>query len=319
MDKDFAPSPHRVRRCIPTLGACSSPSRIPGLSARPVGGGGPVPLSPKLRKETHPDSFSQDSARQIPLAKGRVSARPNSKLAGPRELSRPGLPILCPLPHSSRSLPWTTANGLAPRKLSSISFTLRRSGCAPPPDRQLLPPASARRELHCPLGKEAPGGELPLSNLQPLPGVQALPTRVPLGCMEEQTNTWHDEQISAAYPGSEMPTALLPSGPDFQRGSARATHASPLSHPQVKGKHPMNSSMTAAGQEDHVATKRYNDPLGMGILQGPLGCGNMSSPIPELCAEGLALGGQLSAADTMMSPVMDTAGPASAAAASLLI
>ncbi|CAM2098018.1 unnamed protein product [Caretta caretta] len=36
----------------------------------------------------------------------------------------------------------------------------------------------------------------------------------------------------------------------------------------------------------------------------------MQSPIPELCAEGLALGGQLSAADTMMSPVMDTAGPA---------
>ncbi|CAM5084174.1 unnamed protein product [Eretmochelys imbricata] len=310
MDKDFTPSPRRVRRCIPTLGACSSPSRIPGLLARPVGGGGPAPLSPKLRMETHPDSFSQDSARQIPLAKGRVSARPNSKLEGPRELSRPGLPILCPLPHSSRSLPWTTANGLAPRKLSSISFTLRRSGCAPPPDRQLLPPASARRELHCPLGKEAPGGELPLSNLQPLPGVQALPTRVPLGCMEEQTNTWHDEQISAAYPGSEMPTALLPSGPDFHSVLARATHASPLPHPQVKGKHPMNLSMIATGQEDHMATKRYSDALGVGILQGPLGCGNMPSPIPELCAEGLALGGQLSAADTMMSPVMDTAGPA---------
>ncbi|KAH1186976.1 hypothetical protein KIL84_019725 [Mauremys mutica] len=215
--------------------------------------------------------------------------------------------LLC---SKSQSLPWTTANGLAPRKLSSISFTLRRSGCAPPPDRQLLPPASARRELHCPLGKEAPGGELPLSNLQPLPGVQTLPPRVPLGCMEEQTNIGHDGQISAAYPGSEMPTTLLPSGPDFQRCLARATLLPPLPHPQVKGKHPMNSSMTAAGQEDHVATKRYSDPLGMGILQEPLGCGNTPSPIPELCAQGLALGGRLSAADTMMSPVMDTAGPA---------
>ncbi|XP_025064675.1 neuronal-specific septin-3 isoform X1 [Alligator sinensis] len=301
MDKDLASSPHRVRKYNPTLGAAPSPSRIPGLPVRPMGSGGLVLLSPVLRKEIRLDSSSQDATRQIPLVKGRPSTKPSCRVGSSKELSRAELPIPCPLPAVPKSQPWTAANGLAPRKLSAISLTLRRSSCDPPPDRRLLSPGTVRRELRAPLGKEALGrGEVPLPCLQPLPGLPTLPQRMPLGCMEMRTDI---RQNSALAPGSEVPTTLLHSGPRFRRCLAPISPLPPVPHP-------MDPSMTEVDKEDHATANQYSDHHSTDAPPGLADRERMPSPVFKLCSERKALRGQLSAADATMPSVMGTAGSA---------
>ncbi|XP_030711638.1 neuronal-specific septin-3 isoform X1 [Globicephala melas] len=98
MDHDFAMQPH----VAPGAGTSFSRSHLPGRPARPSKlPGGVSPLIPVLKKTIHLDAFPQS---HIPQASGRPGL-------GARAWSVP---------------PQETGKSLAPRKLSSISLTVRQ-------------------------------------------------------------------------------------------------------------------------------------------------------------------------------------------------
>ncbi|XP_072829713.1 neuronal-specific septin-3 isoform X2 [Vicugna pacos] len=142
MDNDFEMQPHGA----PGPGTSSSHSHLLGRPARPSKlPGGVSPLIPVLRKTIRLDAFPQS---HIPQAS-----------------SRPGLGV------RARSVPpQETGKSPAPRKLSSISLTLRQHSQAWP----LGPLPSCWKELSTP-GREAGthgGGRLPAPGL---PSVTLVP------------------------------------------------------------------------------------------------------------------------------------------------
>ncbi|XP_014444174.2 neuronal-specific septin-3 isoform X2 [Tupaia chinensis] len=120
MDRDVAPAPPDTQlRGLPAssprshmLGRTTRPSRLPG---------GASPLIPVLRKTIHLDAFPQSHVPQMSRRPG-LGARAQSLLSQEAGVA-PG-PALSPLP----------ANSLAPRKLSSISLTLRQNNQVRPRD-----------------------------------------------------------------------------------------------------------------------------------------------------------------------------------------
>ncbi|KAF7248793.1 S-M checkpoint control protein rad4 [Varanus komodoensis] len=297
MDKDFAPSPRRSRRCLPTLGAPSAPSRIPGLSVRSAGSGGRAALSPILKKEACCNPFMQDSIKQNPSVKGRGIPRAYSRLGPPKPPRSHELPVSYPPPTTSQPLRWTAANGLEPRKLSSISFTLHRSSNVPPSGRQLLLHSMAKREFQkVSLKTEAPrkAGEWPSPSPQPLTEIQTLSRRVTgISTNDGQICSEGESPMSdAEMPDSQWNLAppSLPSSPP----------PSPWPYPQTIQSVPLNSALKETVQDDLVLNNSNGVPKDLGTLQG----------LPD--SGTLALVGQVVGnfftSDPPVSPVTNTAG-----------
>ncbi|XP_061495295.1 neuronal-specific septin-3 isoform X2 [Rhineura floridana] len=300
MDKDFAPLPHRIQRCVATLGASSNPSRIPGLSARSLGTGGLAAVSPILKKEACLNSFRQDPTKQIPLAKGRVIPRPNSRVGPPKPPRSHEQPSSCSPLMTSQSLQWTAANGLEPRKLSAISFTLHRSSDAPPAGRQLLLHSMAKRNFQkVPLQKEAlgRGGEVPLPSPLPPSGLQILPQRVAESSADMETTPCQEDEN---YSSDAMP--------DFQRhllcDSPPLTPSQPS--PQNIGEDPMNSALKETVQEGLASNDQYGIPKDIDPPKGLAESGQLLPTFPQEHLEGHALMGNCFMADSTMSPVTNT-------------
>ncbi|XP_053109426.1 uncharacterized protein LOC128326509 isoform X2 [Hemicordylus capensis] len=302
MDKDFTPSPHRIQRCIPTLGTSSNPSRIPGLSSRSLGAGGLAAFSPILKKDTCLNSFMQDSTRQIPLAKGRGLSRLNSRLGPPKPPRSHELSTSYPLPTTSQFPQWTATNGVTPRKLSSLSFTFRQGSSASPPGQQLLLHSMAKREFQkVHLRKEAlgRGGALPVPGPQPLSGLQT--SHIVQSCTHAQTTTLNHESEDHISE-TEMP--------DSQRSLTPADPppSFPQPHPQTIGKDPTNSSLKAAVKEDISSNDRSGIPKDIYTLQDLDGSGKILLPLPQEYLERQDAMGSLFMADSMMSPVTNATG-----------
>ncbi|XP_060020554.1 neuronal-specific septin-3 isoform X3 [Lagenorhynchus albirostris] len=138
MDHDFAMQPHGA----PGAGTSFSRSHLPGRPARPSKlPGGVSPLIPVLKKTIHLDAFPQS---HIPQASGRPGL-------GARAWSVP---------------PQETGKSLAPRKLSSISLTVRQHSQA----WRLGPLPSHWEQVSTP-GREAAthrGGRLPSPDSPPV-------------------------------------------------------------------------------------------------------------------------------------------------------
>ncbi|XP_067554366.1 neuronal-specific septin-3 isoform X3 [Pseudorca crassidens] len=138
MDHDFAMQPH----VAPGAGTSFSRSHLPGRPARPSKlPGGVSPLIPVLKKTIHLDAFPQS---HIPQASGRPGL-------GARAWSVP---------------PQETGKSLAPRKLSSISLTVRQHSQA----WRLGPLPSHWEQVSTP-GREAAthrGGRLPSPDSPPV-------------------------------------------------------------------------------------------------------------------------------------------------------
>ncbi|XP_033018321.1 neuronal-specific septin-3 isoform X3 [Lacerta agilis] len=305
MDKDFAPSPHRTRRCIPTLGASSNPSRIPGHTTRSLGIGGLTALSPILKKEACLNSSRQDPTKQLPLAKGRGIPKPQSRLGPPKPpRCLDGLLSSCPAPTASQSLQWTAANGLEARKLSSLSFTLQRSTSAPPAGRQLLSHSmAARREFQkVPFQKEASGRreEFPSPSHLPSPGLQTLPQRIAENSADMQSTLCQEDRnhtSDAGMPGSQR--RLAPASPP--------SSLPPQPLPQTT-EDTTNSPLKETVQEDFASNDRNGIPKGIDAPQGLAESGKMLLPFPQECLEEHALNGNCFVADSTMSPATNTAG-----------
>ncbi|XP_077025138.1 neuronal-specific septin-3 isoform X2 [Tamandua tetradactyla] len=139
MDHDFAPAPPEMQpHGAPGPRPFFSRSHLLGRSAHTSRlPGGMSPLIPVLRKTIHLDAFPQS---HIPQASGRPGPGVRARSVGPQEIVFASGAATAPLP----------ANGLAPRKLSSISLTLRQSSQARPLD----PQPSHWEELPS-LGREA--------------------------------------------------------------------------------------------------------------------------------------------------------------------
>lgn len=298
MDKDFAPSPNRSRRCIPTSGASSNSSRIPGLSTRSHGAGGLAALSPILKKEACLDSFMQESTKQIPSARTRGIPRPNSRLGPPKETRKHEVPTSCPLPSTSQSLQWTTVNGLAPRNLSSLSFTLRRNNNTPTSGRQLLSYSMTRREIQkVPLKKEAQGTRA--HGLSPSPlspsGLQTLPQNVAESGISTQAIPCHEGENHT--PDTEMP--------DSKENLAPVSSPSPPPHPHslMIGKDPVTSTLKTAVKEDPASNDRCGIPKAIHIPEDLAEARKLLLSFPQEC---LDLGHPFMS-DSTMSPVKNAA------------
>ncbi|KAM5289157.1 uncharacterized protein ACOB6Z_001514 [Ctenodactylus gundi] len=127
MDHDIVPSsPEMQPHGAPGPGSSFSHSQSPGRPVHPSRlPGGMPPLIPVLRKTVHLDAFPQShiqtSSRPALKARTRNASTPDAGIA-------PGAP-LSPL----------TANSLTPRKLSSISLTIRQNSQLRPVDMPLSP------------------------------------------------------------------------------------------------------------------------------------------------------------------------------------
>ncbi|XP_067325268.1 neuronal-specific septin-3 isoform X2 [Anolis sagrei] len=238
MEKEYSHSSRRIQRHIPTLGASSNPSRIPGRSTHSVGSGSGngsgsgklAALNPTLKQDTCLNSFMQDSMKRTSLGKSQGIPKFNSRLGPPKPPRSHEVLTSC-LPHPTSQPPeWTAANGLEPRKLSSLSFTLNKSSSTPPPGRQLLLHYMAKREFKkVPLRKEARRGESRLPSPQSPSGLQIFPptadessTNLLTACCREGANQVKDTEI----PGSQRNAA--PSNPPS---------LSPQSSPETLPKH----------------------------------------------------------------------------------
>lgn len=302
MDKDFAPSRHRTRRRIPPLGASSSLSRIPEFPTRPVGSGGLVALSPTLKKDACNNVVLQDSTKQAPLAKARGIPRPPSRLGPPKPPRSHELTGSCTLPTTFQAPQWTAANGLAPRKLSSLSFTFRHCGSAAPPGQQLL--SHAKREFQkVHLRKEALAkGELPVSRPQPS-GLQNMPQNVAEGHREMSTSPSHAG-------GNHLSSTEMA---DSQRSLAPASSPSPPPPPhcQTTGNSslkPMTSSLKAVVSEV-LSNDRCGTPTDGSEPQGSTESGKRPLSVPCLEEEHLEKEADIMGiADSLIAPVTNATG-----------
>lgn len=299
MDKDFAPSPHRIRRRFPPLRASSSLSRIPELSTHSVSSGGLAALSSTLKKEAGHNIFLPDSPKQAALAKGKGIPRLHSRIGPPKPPRSYELSTSCTLPMTSQTHQWTATNGLAPRKLSSLSFTFRQNGGASPPGRQLSSHSVAKREFQkVHLRKEAPdkGGKLPISCPQPLSGLQYLP--------QSAAESHGDVQRSPCHEGeNHLSTTKMANS---QRSSPLPP---PSPHHQTTENDPQNLSLMAAVNE-----VPSNDRCGISkdgcAPQGSskLGEKSLSVPFLEKHLEREIVTGNLFIADSPMASVTNATG-----------
>nr|XP_045220189.1 neuronal-specific septin-3 isoform X2 [Macaca fascicularis] len=140
MDHDLVPSPEMQSHGAPGPGTSFSHSHVLGRPTRPsrLPGGG-SPLTPVLRKTIHLDTFPQS---HIPQTSSRLGLGARTRSVPPQEMGIALGASLSPLPTSS----------LVPRKLSSISLTLRQNIQA----RSLDRPLSHWEELPTPGKKAAP-------------------------------------------------------------------------------------------------------------------------------------------------------------------
>uniref|UniRef100_A0A8I5R0T3 Uncharacterized protein n=1 Tax=Papio anubis TaxID=9555 RepID=A0A8I5R0T3_PAPAN len=141
MDHDLASSPPEMQsHGAPGPGTSFSHSHVLGRPTRPsrLPGGG-SPLTPVLRKTIHLDTFTQS---HIPQTSSRLGLGARTRSVPPQEMGIALGASLSPLPTSS----------LVPRKLSSISLTLRQNIQA----RSLNRPLSHWEELPTPGKKAAP-------------------------------------------------------------------------------------------------------------------------------------------------------------------
>ncbi|KAM9673848.1 neuronal-specific septin-3 isoform 4-T4 [Trichechus inunguis] len=151
MDHDFAPAPPEMQpHGAPGPGASFSHSHLLGRSARPSRlPGGVSPLIPVLRKTICLDAFPQS---HIPQASRRPGLGSKARSVAPQEIGiAPGT---------------APGNSPVPRKLSSISLTLRQNSQAQPQD----PRPSHWEEVRTPDRKSAThgGGRLPTPGSPPM-------------------------------------------------------------------------------------------------------------------------------------------------------
>ncbi|XP_062931029.1 neuronal-specific septin-3 isoform X4 [Cynocephalus volans] len=139
MDHDFAPLPPEMQpHRAPGSGTSFSRSHMLGRPTHPARlSGGVSPLVPVLRKTIHLDAFPQS---HIPQTSSRLGLGARAQSEPPQETGIAPGAALNPLP----------ANSLVPRKLSSISLTLRQNSQARPLD----PLLSHWKELPTP-GRES--------------------------------------------------------------------------------------------------------------------------------------------------------------------
>ncbi|KAJ7330023.1 hypothetical protein JRQ81_016197 [Phrynocephalus forsythii] len=286
--------PNQDVQKTPTLGAPFHSSRIPGCSTRSPTAGKLETLSHVLKKET-----SLNSPEQAPLAKGRGIPRPNFKFGTPKPpRSHEFLPS-CHLPSTPPPLHAPAANGLEPRKRSSLSFTLHHSNSSPPPCRQLLLHSMTRKEFQkVPLRKDAvgKGGGLPL----PIPlspsGLQTMRPSIPESSAEadatnpccEDENHVRDTEI----PGSQKnagPPSPLPSSPSE-------------SQPETIPKSPLDVALKETND-------KYDSPKEVNTPQGLAGSPKVALFCPQEKLEDHKMVDNLLQADSIVShPVANTTG-----------
>ncbi|KAM6162224.1 neuronal-specific septin-3 isoform 4-T4 [Erethizon dorsatum] len=155
MEYNFAPAPPEMQpHGAPGPGASFSRSHMLGRPTHPSRlPGGVSPLIPVLRKTVHLDAFPQSPVQ----TSGRSGLRARARSMSPQDTGIASGALLSSLP----------ANSLVPRKLSSISLTIRQNSHARP----LGPPVSHWEELPT-LGREAGahgGGRLSAPSSPPLP------------------------------------------------------------------------------------------------------------------------------------------------------
>lgn len=301
MNKDLAPSPHRMRRIYtPMLGASSSPSRIPGLSSRSLGAGELTAFKPVLKKDTGLKSLMQNySTKPTPAStKSRGIPRPNFRIEPSKEPQNQELLTSCLHPTTSQDIAGhsqrTEANDLAPRKQSSISFTLRRSSSIPPPGPHLLLHSVAKREFQkIPLRKEAltRREQVPVSSSKsPSSRLPTLTQSVTGSCSKTQATSYHNGENSISE--TKMP--------DSHRSLTLAAPPSPQPDLQTIEK---ESMVAAAAKEDLTSSEESHVP------QGLAESGKRVLPSPPLerleRQDGV---GHFFKADPMISPQTNSAG-----------
>ncbi|XP_058047859.1 neuronal-specific septin-3 isoform X1 [Ahaetulla prasina] len=266
MDKGCTPSPHRIRRCIPVLGASSHCNSIPGCSAH-------SPVNPSLKKKS---LFVQGSPKQTLLAKGKGIPRPASKLLSPKSPGNHDAQVSCPPPTRYQSLQQTAANGLEQQKLSSISFTFHQSNSIPPTSRQLIWHPMARREFQKVSSMEETPGRFkkqPLPCPQLLSGPQTLPESTVEFIPDVQVNSSLDDaiQISETETSDSVKKKGFDSLPSCQ------------GHTQAMGKDLMNSTLVEAVHEAQISMARNGIPrVTLWGLSGPV---KILPSFPQECPE----------------------------------
>lgn len=273
MDKGCTPSPHRIRRCLPVLGASSHCSSIPGCSACSPGTGGLGSVNPSLKKNS---LFVQSSPKETLLAKGKRIPRPASRLLSPKSPGSHDVQVSCPPPTRYQSLQQTATNGLEQQKLSSVSFTFHQSNSVPPTSRQLIWHPMARREFQ----KVSSMGETPgrfkkqsLPRPQLLSGLQTLPESTVEFIPDAQTNSSLEDAIQISE--TETPDSVKKIGFD--------SFPSCQGHTQTMGKDLMNSILVEAVHKAQVSMARNGIPrVTLRGLSGPV---KILPPFPQECPE----------------------------------
>lgn len=273
MDKGCTPSPHRIQRCIPVLGASSHCNSIPGCSARSPGTGGLGSVNPSLKKKS---LFVEGSPKQTLLAKGKGIPRSASRLLSPKSPGSHDTQVSCPPPTRYQSLQQTAANGLEQQKLSSMSFTFHQSSSIPLTSRQLIWHPMARREFQKISSMEETPGRFkkqPLPCPQLLSGPQTLPESTVEFIPDAQANSSLDNAVQ--IPETETPDSVKKIGFD--------SFPSCQGHTQTMGKDLMNSILVEAIHEAQVFMARNGIPrVTLRGLSGPV---KILPPFPQECPE----------------------------------
>nr|XP_039319009.1 neuronal-specific septin-3 isoform X3 [Saimiri boliviensis boliviensis] len=203
MDHNFAPAPPEMQsHGAPGPRTSFSRSHVLGRPTRPsrLPGGG-SPLTPVLRKTIHLDTFPQS---HIPHTSSRLGL-------GARTQSVPPQEMVIALGASSSPLP---TSSLVPRKLSSISLTLRQNSQA----RSLDHPLSHWEGSPTPGRKAAPheGGRLSLPGSPPV-------TLVPGGRVHSEGPENPGLTKSSRIPAAEKPLVSSYLALPFQARLAQST------------------------------------------------------------------------------------------------
>ncbi|XP_064224165.1 neuronal-specific septin-3 isoform X4 [Aotus nancymaae] len=192
MQSHGAPGPRTSFSRSHVLGRPTHPSRLPG---------GRSPLTPVLRKTIHLDTFPQS---HIPHTSSRPGLRARTQSVPPQEM-------VIALGASSSPLP---TSSLVPRKLSSISLTLRQNSQA----RSLDLPLSHWEGSPTPGRKAAPheGGRLSLPGSPPV-------TLVPGGRVHSEGPENPGLTKSSSIPATEKPLVSSYLALPFQSRLAQST------------------------------------------------------------------------------------------------
>ncbi|KAL2775530.1 neuronal-specific septin-3 isoform G [Daubentonia madagascariensis] len=269
MDHSFAPTPPEMQpHAGPGPGTSFSHSHMLGCPTHPSRlPGGVSPLIPVLRKTIHLDAFPQS---HIPQTSSRPGLGARAQSMPPQEIGIAPRASLSPLP----------ANSLVPRKLSSISLTLRQNS----QPRSLEPPLSHWEGLPTPGRKAATheGGRLSASGSPPVtlmpggrvhsegPGNPRLTTPSRMSTVEKplvsshlalpfQSRLAQSEPVLAgpgpAGQGRPVPmTAHMPTRASSARGKSRSRGIPrPRVHPQKA-----NAIMNLTAVDTRTDTARYS-------------------------------------------------------------